>query len=818
MKATPKQEGHCMKASFATVDHAVPKNYQHVLALVFAVTEIKENPKIIPNATLGFHIYGNYFDAKMTYQNTLSLLSTWDRPIPNFNCDIQKNLVSIIAALDSETSVHVTNLLGLYKIPQVAYCFVNEKKHFPFLHQMVPSEDYQYRGIVQLLLHFQWIWVGIVAMDDDKGTNFMQTLITMFSENGICTAFTERLPTMVSLLDPLYLMEYTESVTLSLDLSNVIVLSGHTQTMFALFAFMNLAKLSSMAVTAMNKVWILTAEWEFTSNTYQEGLDALVLNGSLSFAIQSTELLAFQNFLRILDPDDPKGDGFIRVFWEQAFGCSFPGSNTDDEDRENCSGKEKLERLPKPVFEMRMTGRSYSIYNAVHMIACALNAMYIVGHKHRARVNKERFSPSQLQLWQLHSFLRTTSFNNSAGDKVAFNSNGELAAGFDIINWITFQNQSFSRVKVGRMDPWAPSGKEVTFNKKVISWQSTFNQVLPRAACNDKCQPGHSRKKKEGKPFCCYDCVPCPEGKISDKKDMDDCFKCPEDQYPNDNHNKCLPKVVQFLSYEEPLGIILAFLALFLSLISALVLTIFIKHQNTPIVKANNRDLTYSLLISLLLCFLCSLLFIGHPHTVTCHLQQTTFCIIFSVAVSCVLAKTITVALAFLATKPGSQIRKWLGKKLAVSVVSCCSFIQAGICTVWLCIAPPFPDVDAHSLIQEIVLECNEGSAIMFYSAVGFMGVIAIVNFIVAFLVRKLPDNFNEARFITFSMLVFCSVWVSFIPTYMSTKGKYKVAVEIFSILASSTGLLVCIFSPKCHIIMLRPELNCKDKLTKRQS
>lgn len=100
---------------------AVPKNYQHVLALAFAVNEIKENPNILPNVTLGFHIYDNYFDARMTYQNTLNLLSTWDRPIPNFNCGIQKNLISIIGTLDSETSLHVTNLLDLYRIPQESH-------------------------------------------------------------------------------------------------------------------------------------------------------------------------------------------------------------------------------------------------------------------------------------------------------------------------------------------------------------------------------------------------------------------------------------------------------------------------------------------------------------------------------------------------------------------------------------------------------------------------------------------------------------------------------------------------------------------------
>lgn len=69
------------------------------------------------------------------------------------------------------------------------------------------------------------------------------------------------------------------------------------------------------------------------------------------------------------------------------------------------------------------------------------------------------------------------SFNNSAGNQIAFGQNGELAAGFDIINWVTFPNQSFDKVKVGRLDPQAPPDEAITINKDAIEWHSWFNQV-----------------------------------------------------------------------------------------------------------------------------------------------------------------------------------------------------------------------------------------------------------------------------------------------------------------------------------------------------
>ncbi|XP_062813157.1 vomeronasal type-2 receptor 26-like [Anolis carolinensis] len=412
-----------------------------------------------------------------------------------------------------------------------------------------------------------------------------------------------------------------------------------------------------------------------------------------------------------------------------------------------------------------MTGQSYSVYNAVYAVAHALQAMLSSKLKHRGMADGGKRMLLDLQLWQLHHILRTVSFNNSAGEKISFDQNGQIEASFDIIHWVTFPNQSFLHVKVGKLDPKAPRDILLTISA-----------------------------------------------------DTDECFECPRNQYPNNDKDGCLPKEITFLSFGEPLGIILTVFALKFSLITVFILGIFMKYRDTPIVKANNKNLTYILLASLLLSFLCALLFIDQPRKATCLLQQTAFGVIFSVALSSILAKTITVILAFVATKPGSRVRQWMGKRLAYSIVLSCSLTQAAVSIAWLAISPPFPDLDMYSVSKKIVLKCNEGSGSMLYALLGFLCFLALVSLTLAFLARKLPDSFNEAKFITFSMLVFCSVWLCFIPTYLSTRGKSMVAVEIFSILASSFGLLGCIFSPKCYIILLKPELNSKEQLIKRRN
>ncbi|KAG6539372.1 type-2 vomeronasal receptor [Crotalus adamanteus] len=768
----------------------LPNEKKRILRMIFNIEVVNKNHQLLHNRTLGYNLYDNYLNTLGTSDALLDMLSSGEANVPNYSCGRKDNLLALFDGALEDISIQMSTLGGPYKVAQVSDNIASEalsdKSQFPFFHPMLPKEGIQYPAIVQILLHFGWILIGLFAPETDKGENFMRTFTPILLRNRICVVISQRFSTTghtAPLRDALSKWSQVNVFVHFIEFDSIWdrILPFHST-------------FEALPGPTEGKVWIMT----------MLGLYVMRKERYLKH-VHSIWTFPFQ-WKKSWRKDDAYKDPFFveHEFQDEYFHCSVSKHIFSVKGQRRCTQKAPVEtKEKKNTMWILNPGIPYSV---IKILAHALSAAS--KPQRRRKKGEERLGAPRLQPWKFHPFLKKRDLYNLSLLEVYLDQNGDVAADLKIISRVVLPKEDPINKQLGTFER-----QRLTINQDALSQLKLLNKSLPQSKCVEKCHPGFVKQAREGEPVCCYDCIPCPEGTISIQEDTEKCTKCPDVQYPNKNRVQCIPKRITFLSYEEHLGIILISIALLLSLTTGLVFIIFLQYLETPIVKANNRFLSFILLISLLLCFLCSFLFIGRPRKATCLLRQTMFSIVFSVAVSSVLAKTIMVVLAFLASKPGNIMRRWLGKSLANSIVLSCSVIQIFICVMWLGVSSPFPDSDLHSQPGEIVLQCNEGSVAMFYVVLGYMGFLAAISFMVAFLARNLPGAFNEAKLITFSMLIFCSVWVSFLPTYLSIKGKYMVAMQVFSILASSGGLLGCIFFPKCYIIILRPDLNTKDDL-----
>nr|XP_043877597.1 extracellular calcium-sensing receptor-like [Solea senegalensis] len=475
-----------------------------------------------------------------------------------------------------------------------------------------------------------------------------------------------------------------------------------------------------------------------------------------------------------------------------------------------CSGQESLLEQNSAYMNTSSPRVAYNVYKAAYAIAHSLHNLLLCQPGRGPFQNNSCAQSNNIHPWQLQHYLQEVNFQ-IAGEMVNFDAKGDSAPYYDIISWQRGPQGNIEFVNVGLFDGTKAVGEELLIQKDGIMWAGHQSEV-PVSVCSASCLPGFRKAVRRGEPICCFDCVPCDSGKINNQTNSVDCTICPEDFWSNNDRTACISKKVEYLTFDS-LGIALTVMSVVGACFTLAVCGVFFCHRHTAIVRVNNSELSFFILFALTLCFLCSLLFIGKPTYWSCMLRHTAFSITFSLCISCILGKTLVVLAAFTATRPGHNIMKWLGPKQQRTIISSCTLVQVLICAAWLFDVPPFPSRNTQYEHSKIILECSVGSSLAFWCVLGYIGLQACLCFVLAFLARKLPGNFNEAKFITFSMLIFCAVWLAFIPAYISSPGNYADAVESFAILASSFGLLFCLFAPKTYIILLKPEKNTKQHL-----
>uniref|UniRef100_A0A8C9ZA66 Extracellular calcium-sensing receptor-like n=1 Tax=Sander lucioperca TaxID=283035 RepID=A0A8C9ZA66_SANLU len=710
------------------------RDFQFAQAMLFAIEEINNSTELLPGISLGYKIYDVCGSIARSVRYALALTNGNEvlSALSEAPCTRPAQVQAIMGDTSSSPCMAIATVIGPFHIPMISHfatcACLSDKTKYPSFLRTIPSDYYQSRALAQLVWHFGWTWVGAIRTNDDYGNNGMATFTETAQHLGICLEYS------VSFFrtDP------PDKIQKIIDIFK----ASTSKVIVAFLSHMDMdvliQELSNHNLTGYQ--WVGSEGW-----------------------ISDSQIAPLNSSSNEMFPE----------FWETLFSCKFKQSKSSPGNQRECTGHEDLTGLQNSFTDMSLMPIFYNVYKGVYAVAHALHNILSCNKTCNNKILQH---------------ITKIKFITKEGDEVYFNENGDPAAKYEIINWQPTEHGIADFVTVGLYDASLPADKQLHLQNRSLIWAQNSQQV-PLSVCSEKCLPGTRKVLQKGKPVCCYDCLRCAEGEISNITDSITCVRCHPEFWSNERRDACVKKEAVFLSYEEIMGALLTAASLFGTCITAIVAFIFFRYRKTPIVRANNSELSFLLLFSLTLCFLCSLTFIGRPSEWSCMLRHTAFGITFVLCISCVLGKTIVVLMAFKATLPGSNVMKWFGPTQQKLSVLAFTLIQVIICILWLTISPPFPFKNFKEFKDKIILECALGSAVGFWAVLGYIGLLAMLCFILAFLARKLPDNFNEAKFITFSMLIFCAVWITFIPAYVSSPGKFSVAVEIFAILASSFGL-----------------------------
>ncbi|MBN3321138.1 CASR protein, partial [Atractosteus spatula] len=783
------------------------REFRFAQTMIFAIEEINNRTDLLPGVSLGYKIYDTCGSIPLSIRAAMALMNGNEETLSDTSCSRPAAVQAIIGESGSSPSIAVSSAVGPFQIPLVSHfatcsCLSNRNK-YPTFFRTIPSDYHQSRALAKLVKHFGWTWIGTIRSNNDYGNSGMASFVQAAQQEGICIEYSEAI----------YRTDNKEKF-----LNIVDVIKKSSSKVIVAFAspididFL-VKELLLQNVTGFQ--WVGSESWITDRNTASEK-GYKVLGGAIGFAVTNAEIPGLEDFLLKVHPLGTPGITGLAKLWKHVFGCTFT-IHDNNETVKLCTGMENLKEASSEYSDVSDLRIPINAYKAVYAVAHSLHALLMCQSGQGQSDNTTRASKKKTEPWQVLHHLKKVRFKTKEGDEVYFDENGDPAAKYDLLNWQMNKDGRIEFVTVGFYDASLPEGQQLILNNVSTVWAHNTHKA-PVSVCSESCPPGTRKAVQKGRPVCCFDCVPCAEGEISNTTDSIGCVKCPLEYWSNAKRDECIYKEPEFLSYRETMGILLVLFSITGTCLTIITVIIFYCYRDTPLVRANNSELSFLLLFSLTLCFLCSLTFIGQPSDWSCMLRHTAFGITFVLCISCVLGKTIVVLMAFRATLPGSNIMKWFGPTQQRLSVLGFTLVQVLICVLWLTISPPYPNRNMKYYREKIILECDLGSAGAFWAVLGYIGFLSALCFVLAFLARKLPDNFNEAKFITFSMLIFCAVWITFIPAYISSPGKFTVAVEIFAILASSYGLLFCIFIPKCYVILFHPEKNTKKHLMGKMS
>uniref|UniRef100_A0AAX7U6A0 Metabotropic glutamate receptor 1 n=1 Tax=Astatotilapia calliptera TaxID=8154 RepID=A0AAX7U6A0_ASTCA len=775
---------------------------QRVEAMFHTLDRINSDPNLLPNITLGCEIRDSCWHSSVALEQSIefirdSLISIRDESDGSRWCiegapssqppPTKKPIVGVIGPGSSSVAIQVQNLLQLFNIPQIAYSAtsidLSDKTLFKYFLRVVPSDTLQARALVDIVKRYNWTYVSAVHTEGNYGESGMEVFKELASQEGLCIAHSDKI---YSNAGEKHFDRLLRKLRERLPKARVVVCFCEGMTVRGLLMAMRRLGVAGEFLLIGSDGW--ADRVEVVEGYEQEAV------GGITVKLHSEEVSSFDDYFLRLKLSTNTRNPWFPEFWQYRFQCRLPGHPQENLNyARNCSGYESLE--DNYVQDSKMG----FVINAINAMAHGLHDMHshlCPGHVGLCDAMKPVDGSHLLE------FLLKTSFTGVSGEDIWFDENGDSPGRYEIMNFQHVETSVYDYINIG------------SWHEGMLSIDDDMIQMnrseMVRSVCSEPCSKGEIKVIRKGEVSCCWICTACKDNEYV--QDEFTCKACDLGWWPDKELEGCEPITLRYLEWRNPESIIQVVFSCLGILVTSFVTFIFVLYRDTPVVKSSSRELCYIILAGIFLGYLCPFTLIARPTVASCYLQRLLVGLSAAMCYSALVTKTNRIARILAGSKKKICTRKprfmsaWAQVVIAFILIS----VQLTLEITLIIMEPPEP-VKSYPSIREVFLICNT-SNLGVVAPLGYNGLLIMSCTYYAFKTRNVPANFNEAKYIAFTMYTTCIIWLAFVPIYFGSN--YKIITTSFSVSLSVTVALGCMFTPKMYIIIAKPERNVRSAFT----
>lgn len=763
-------------------------------AMVYAIRTINADPNLLPGVNLTYDIRDTCSISNFALERAIEYVQSSDAACTNQSAVA---VSGVLGASGSDVSASVASLLRLFQLPQISYsssaATLSDRVMFDYFFRTVPSDAFQARVMADIIVQFNWTYIFLLYSDNTYGREGIDSLVSelaLRNESQRCFALRAALP-VGSFDDEPFDRVVADMRQEWVRNASVAVLFGHRDEAIGMLRAIGRTGDDS---GLEGLTWIASDSW---ANTLQDEYRSAA-RGMLSVLPHPGSVYSgFRQYFIGLNPSNNiTANPWFDEFWEIVFACTL-GSSTFD-------GAVPCDVQNQNLSVRKTNSKATNVIDAVFAFAHAMHRMIEDHCPDRTLCDEivvRRSIGEAIDGILLRQYLFNVSFQSTfsdSPDQRLFDANGDVQGSYLILNLKSNGTDLFSYEPVGTWDHI-----NLLQLTAAVEWPHGGEEV-PKSVCSSPCGVGHEPRRLMDQEQCCWECKPCL-GEIS-ASSGEACYECGGKEMPNAERSGCVNIPLTYFTTPSPWAIIILVLTSAGVVAVVFVAAMFAFFYRRKVIKASSRELSGILLAGILLCYLLPFTFIVRPSPLLCGVRRFAVGFCFAISYSALLVRSNRIHRIFnqshakISTPP-----RFIGALSQVVITCLLISVQVLIAVVWLAVEPPSVET---VLVGSRTLELRCGASPYFGLPISlcYNLFLLILSTYFAFLTRKVPDNFNEAKFINITMYSLCIIWLGFLPAYFVSirfGTEYENFFLLLAIILSASTTLLCLLVPKIFIVLL---------------